>query len=278
MGDFIRVMKTRFNADYKIINGVFIFERVDYWRTRGNFTMEETANNTDYGEMNVEYNADELVKNLQLTYKYDTLDQNTLDNFKSAGVTVVTEINPPLTDKSQDMTKGLTTIELPFSYGIRKTGLDRIENTLKVLGGLVDTITFGRTSFKQQIQNRVGSMNMTSELVAVPKELYLTSQGKMQPNQTSMVSGRTLWDKYYYASSFAEYNGINNQFKRKLGLTIPFCYKDFLALTDNNWFTTKQGKQAMVEKIEWNPNQDYAVIDIRVNEEYAKNLNVKIIG
>ena len=100
-GDFIRQMIQTFNADYKIENGVFVFERRDYWKSKSSYILPDVETNQSSRVSELSYNTSEFVKNYFLSFQTDIQDQNTLENFKGNNYQIIS--NPIDTINKQNV-------------------------------------------------------------------------------------------------------------------------------------------------------------------------------
>lgn len=277
-GDLIRVWSRALNADYRIINGVFHFEREDYWDSVGNFTVPDFF--TDQKELKdrFTFNVDEMVANYNINWAYDTQDQNTLDN--QVGRVFQAIIEPNVVN-NQDLVslKGLEEVAIPCSLGLRKNNLNAVEEALKGLAEFVDGLTgfFGSgTSFASDIENRKGALLTSSHFFTIPKVVAMKGS-KLAKNQRQILGARTLWEELHFINSFVEINGKHNQYYRYKNVKVPFCMGDFVELLENNNCKTINGEEAMIESLKWRVWEDYARIDYRVKKKYTNNLTIKYI-
>ncbi len=277
-GDLIRVWKEVFNADFRIKNGEFRFERRDYWENSGVYVIGDFF--TDQKRLLDQYkpNVDEIISNYNINYAYDTQDQNTLDQQQGRVFQAIT--TPKVINNANLVNiKHLQEIGIRCSLGLRKNELTIIEEVLKELAKFIDGITgaFGNgTNFAADIEARKGSLLLSSHFITVPK-LVAMAGGKLANNQREIVSATTLWNELHYINSFAEVNGEHNQYMRYEKVKVPFCTENFIALLDNNNCQTEDGKPAIIEKLKWKSWENTAVIDYRVKQKYTDNLKIEYI-
>jgi hypothetical protein len=170
--------------------------------------------------------------------------------------------------------KGLDEVRLNTSLGVDKQELTEVEKVLKVIAKLIDKVTGilgSGTSFASQIDNRKGSLLLSSHYISTPR-LVTMSGSKLRKNQRELIGAKALWDEFHYLNSFFEIDGYHNQWLTYNDKPIPFCLKDLLTLIDNNYAYTADGKSAKIEKVSWNIRSEQATISYRVNELYTKNL------
>ena len=277
-GDFIRTMKEKYNADYRITNNIFYFERRDQFEIPSSYQIGNFFNEQDRLLDVDKFNTDEMVSNYNILWQFDVQDQNTLDDQEGRVFQAITTPNN-IQEEDLVLMKGLAQISLPFTLGKTKTELTDVERLAKTLGSIVDGVTgiFGNgTNFASQIQNRVGSLLLSSHFLTFGKNVKM-SGSKLSPNQRTLLSARSIWEKYHFINSFAEVNGVHNQWKRYLQQRVPMSIEEFEILLENNFTTDSEGRDVMIENVIYNPHQTTAVIDYRIREKYTNNLKIQII-
>lgn len=277
-GDLIRVMKERHNADYRIQDGIFYFERRDSFDTPSIYQMPDYFEDQDRLLDKFKYNTSEMVSNYNITYEYDTQDQNTLDDQSGrlfqAITTPVVKDNPKLV-----VIKNLAQISVPFSLGKEKKSLTDVEKTLRSLGQVVDTITGifgGGTNFSGKIEDRIGSLLLSSHFLTFGKVVVMQG-GRLAPNQRELLNALNLWNDYHYINSFATYKGVHNQYVLREEVPVPMSIEDFDLLLTNNKATNSKGDEYRIDKVVYRPYKGTAKIDYGVKKIYTNNLKVEIV-
>lgn len=277
-GDCIRVFKKMFNAEYKIVNGVFIFERADYWQQNSGVVLPEIFNDQERLLERFNPNTQEFVSNYNIHWAFDTQDQNTLDDTTGLTFQAVTKPNTVINQKLVNM-KGLTEISIPFALGKRKDNYTALESFGKTVFQFVDNLTGvfgGGTNFASKIENRIGAMLLSSHFLSVGK-IVKTTGTKLVTNQRDVLGASKFWYDYHYINSFAEVQGVHNQWLRHLAMRMPITEDQLEAILNNNYLTSSDGKRAMIEKLIWQPYKGTAIIDYRINEKYTNNLKVDYV-
>lgn len=277
-GDLIREMKKMFNADFRIINGVFHFERQDNFDIISSYVIPSFFNDQERLLDKNSFNTGEIVANYNIHWQYDIQDQNTLDDQTGR---VFQAITKPISFNDQKLVniKGLAEIDMPFSIGKTKNGLTRVEEVAKDLGRFVDNLTGifgGGTNFASQITNRIGSLLLSSHFLTYGKVVKM-SGNKLATDQRSELSATQLWDKYHFINSFAEVNGVHNQFYRFKELPVPMSLEEFTHLLENNKVSDQSGNECIIEKMEYFPQRGRALLDYRVRKKYTNNLRVDYV-
>lgn len=277
-GDYIRTMKEMFNADYRITNNTFIFERKDQFEFPSSYQVPGFFNNQERLLNEVKFNTDEMISNYNIYWSLDIQDQNTLENSNGRVFQAVTS---PVSSINDDLVgiKNLAEIALPFSLGVEKRGLTTVEEIAKVLGGIVDGITGifgGGTNFKGQIESRIGSLLLSSHFTTSGKVVKM-SGSKLANDQRTELDARVLWDRFHYINSFAEYQGNHNQWWRYEGKSVPMTFEEFEILLYNNKSTDSEGNEYLIENIVYIPERSVATIDYRIKRKYTNNLKIEFL-
>lgn len=277
-GDLIRTLKEMFNADYRIVNGRFYFERRDNFDIPSTYVIPAYFNDQARLLDRNGFNTDEMIANYNIHWQYDVQDQNTLDDQTGRVFQVIT--SPIITnDPSLVNIKNLAEISIPFSIGKTKNSLTQVEEIAKDLGRFVDNLTGifgGGTNFASQITNRLGSLLMTSHFLTVGKVVKM-SGNKLASDQRGDLTVQKIWDNYHYINSFAEINGVHNQYWRYKELRVPMSLEEFDMLLENNVCTDLDGNECEIEKMEYQPQKGLALIDYRVKKKYTNNLQVRYV-
>ena len=278
-GDFIRTMLTMFNADYKIENNTFVFERRDYWNNLSTYILPDVETNQSARLSELQYNTNEFVKNYFISFQTDVQDQNTLDNFAGTNYQV---INEPITVTNNQMTsgKGLAQIRPPFARATRKESLTIYEKSLLEIAKLTDKLAKvinQRPNLAGLITNRVGMMSQSSDTTTVDKFIFIENQ-QMSATQ---ISAELLWNRFHFIESFAEITGADgkvyhNQQIIRSAEKIPFCLTDWKELLNNNKFTTTTGQTGEIISIDWDFQIGLANIQYKIKQLYTKNLKLVI--
>lgn len=277
-GDLIREMKKKFNADYRIKDNIFYFERKDAFEFPSSYQMPNYFNEQDRVLDQYKWNTNEMVSNYNISWSLDIQDQNTLEDqvgrVFQAVTSPVTVINPEFVT-----IKNLEEIALPFSLGKEKRSLTAVEEVARVLGAIVDGITGifgGGTNFQSQIEQRIGSLLLSSHFLTVGK-VVLMSGSKLANDQRVHLDAKKLWDNYHFINSHAEYQGHHNQWWRFENQPVHMTADQFFTLLDNNRATDRFGNDYLIEKVIYKPENDTAVISFRVKKKYTNNLKIEFI-
>lgn len=277
-GDLIRTMKEMFNADYRIKNNIFYFQRKDKFEFPSSYQLPAFFNNQERLLQSFQLNTEEMVSNYNIYWSLDIQDQNTLDVVDGR---VFQAITTPVTKINEDFVtiKNITEIAIPFSIGLEKRSLTTVEEIAKDLGSLVDSITGifgGGTNFESKIEQRIGTLLLSSHFLTNGKVVKMAGS-KLANDQREILDSKKLWDNYHFINSFAEYQGEHNQWFRYFEQPVPMTIQEFAVLLENNKATDNEGNEYLIEKVVYNPYKTTALIDYRVKKKYTNNLKVEIL-
>lgn len=138
-------------------------------------------------------------------------------------------------------------------------------------------------NFGEIVNDRIGVLMLEFDNYNVPKIFLLVENSnprlsKIKTDNRDLVNARYLWENYHITNSFAPYDGNpnGNQWIRYKLTNVPFCFDDFDKVKNNNTIFDEQGREAKVEKLEWNVWSQTANIEYRVNKKYTSNLKVTL--
>lgn len=151
-----------------------------------------------------------------------------------------------------------------------------IDNNLE--GPDVDPIQ--PVDFGSILNDRIGMLMLENDSVLVPKAL-LVERGsndranKIYASHKTYLSAKYLWENYHYINSFVPSASMPNanQWKIKT-INCRFSLNDFLLVKNNNRIFDSNGNKCLIDKLKWNPYNQYAEITYRSNELYTSNLNI----
>lgn len=276
-GEFIETMKLVFNADYRIRNGIFKFERWDWWAATSTYVVPSNWTNQDRMLNEFTDNADDFVGGYTIGFNFDTKDQNTFDNYNGTVYDVITQNVTELVGYSNG--GGATFIDLPIARATRKDSLTNFEKALKILLQIVDTVTnvvtLGNgTNFVADMNNRVGNLHLSDHFTSLPKLIIMNADfSKLAATQ---ISAKLLWDNFHYINSFKTINGKHNQWEIYT-VAGKFCENAFVTLLNNNFAKNDKGEVVKVLNFAWTIEEDQATITFAVNRLYNNNLRQTFI-
>jgi len=265
--DIFVLLRDMFRSKYLIKGNTIYLESLDnklFWEENSNYIMPNIE------VLNKAYNTKELFANYIISFDTDDLDTNTVNNFTGTNYQVITEtIQSP--NRQNTAVMGLNEINLGVSRATRKTELTAIEKVLKSVFSLIDALSRifrGRRSFASKIENRIGMMNLSQNNISKPK-VYIADGVKISTTNDALLTAKTLYLNYHKDSSFVV---GENQWELYRGVTIPFGFSDFIKCKEYGYFRTESGEEGRFDRISYNFNNDYAIVDYRIRKKYTNNL------
>lgn len=277
-GGLIRELKKMLNADFKIRDGVFYFERVDDFEVTNPYVIPSTFIDQDKIQNVYSINTGEIWSNYNISWSTDVQDQNTLDNIEGLSFQAQTVPNRT-SDPRLTNIQGAEIIALPFSLAVRKNELTAIEKAVKDLVSLLDFVTgqLGQPqSLGSRINNRIGAMHQSSHFTSIGKVIVMAGRN-LQEGQRKITGATALWDNYHYVNTFASYQEEHSQYYLYQGQEVPFCFEDYKKIKTSNRVVTEEGKKAEIESLTWDVVGNTATINYRVKEIYDNNLKTIIL-
>ena len=264
-----------FNAVVQVVDGNIQFrsENSDYWLRTANYTKPDILI-TDEGD-----NAGDLKSSKIIAFTTDLADEYTVTEFTGTNFQVITDIKTPTIDNpSGKFINGLEEINIPVALGNRKDELTPLEDVLKSLAKLADSVinTFGGDSkLAKKIQDRIGNLKVSSNNHRVPKLLWIEN-GSIPKDHRAKLSARVSYEKYHVYNSFVEENGGGQKLVYDNQL-IGFGYNDFLKLVRNSYFYDIQGRLCKATDLSWTPATDKAQLSYTIATQYTDNLKETLL-
>jgi hypothetical protein len=273
LSEMINALNTTFNAEWTIKNGFFEHHPASnsWWLQQSSYILPDVLQET------VLYNANELVSDRLISFRYDIKDSNTIENFK--GTTYEIQTRPITTSADKNiLMRGFEKVEIPYALGNRKEKLNNFETFVKQLFVIIDNIINvfgGNGNNASKIQGRIGMLKLENDQVNIAKLMRLQTFGsnkdKMFPNDRATFSAKYLHDLYHFEKSFLLDN-YSNQYYLYKNVKVPFGFSDFNQLVQNSYFSNSNGELCKLQQIQWNVSKDFALIDYRVKKPYTTNL------
>lgn len=273
VGEMFTLVNQLFHAKTTIrkVNGVdtVFVEAVKndaFWIPTSGYTLPDVLDEQK------SYNTDELKANRLLSFQLDLNDFWTLGNYRGNSYEITTDAVTSNNIKLKTL-KGIEETRFPVALPTRKSGLTEIENTIRVVAQVADSVinTFGgNSSLANYITSRVGMMKVSSDMIQVPKAIKYVG-GTLPANYRDIWSAKYLEDNYHFRKSFVRNNYIGQKrvFKER---EIPFSFTGFLSLLNYGSCPTSSGSVAEIDSIKWTVSSDKATADYKVRQIYTKNL------
>ena len=266
LGQFIDAMETMFNARCRVINGVVRLERWDYWSALASAQLSPALNLQGTRDEEYTFNTDAVWKRYYIKYALDYNDVHSIDDkmYDHHDVELSTE---PLGATNLDLVtiKGLQQVDIPFSLGARKSKLSFIESLAEMNLSFIDSLTGvfgGGTNFASTIGDRKDCLKISQQYFSITKALY-GPNGKQSTNFLSVVSAKSLWQRYHYINAI-EVNG----WLVKQNARIRISSQDFVTLLENN-FAEIDGEVSEILSVKYIDEKAFAEVTYRTKNNYA---------
>jgi len=292
-GDLLRICKVLFNAKIVVFDNVIQLERVDTNTSVENYRMpkvEQRRNKT---------NASNLINTLNLGFRPDQSETNTIDNWKGT-VTDISTFPATITKGREDMQlakdgDGLTTKRVDFSRGTQKIGftgpeqffIDILKPIEKARAALTKAIKplkklrgkVPKASLTELLKNRIGMVLLSDDSFTIGKIIGFVVnvnpiQNKVSDQNIIKIDSEFMYLNFYKVNSMvpsAEFPNANHQIR--YSARVPFCKEDFDKLLRNSIFIDALGQVATLETAKWKLYQTWADISWRVNKLFSPNFN-----
>ena len=247
------------------------------------------------------FNSDEMVSNTSIRFSTDLSEANTIDQFKGTFTDIIVE---PLGVDNLDMVllSGERRISLGVAQAKRKetlTGPEQfLSNIVIAIAPLMNTLLkIAPPNVKRRVpvggfanlfENRKGMMLLSNDFFQVPKVVSMDIRdnavdNKIKDANLTRLTSNGLYDESYFVDSFVPSAKLPepNQWRKYNIEDITFCFKDFKDvrndLINNNLIFDADGNLAKIISLEWNPEDETAVIEYWLRQIYTTNLKEKII-
>ena len=307
-GDFIRTLKTKFNAKLLIDKGVVYFEKNDFTLSSPIYQLPDILDS----RYQYSLNKDDFHSNYIVSFAIDSNDKNTISEYKGTAIQVIQ--NAIFTNNiKMNLAKGLYEQRISFALGKRKTSLNAMETLLDaffkttgallegliavingaiyavnalidILNDILDVLEFfgidlnfempnipyvELKGFSNLIENRVGMLVLDNDYIEVPKNILIDSDGKLMNGNETYLSAEYLYDNFHYFQTFV---GGQNQYLLKSFDKINFTFNDFQKVLNNNRIFAANGDEAILLSLKYNPIEETATGTFKVKTIYLTNL------
>lgn len=314
-GELLRAVKTMLRAKVIIKNGVLMLEKENYKSTNKLFKIPNLRN--DYWQLNTDEMKSNYLLSFQTDLNdKNTIDRYKGTNYQVIQRPIITANPKYLLLKHLERVdipfalaknkKSLTVPETIFNVvcdivtpiiqtienvvngainAINKV-IQIIENIIKILKNLGIKIKIkGLKKIKnvsydkpEKVEQRIDMMLIENDFIDVHKIcIYDPANEKLNPLNESLLTAKYLWDNYHYTTSFAEVNGMHNQYYKYDYKNVPFTFENFKQVKDDNIIVSADGEEARLDTCKWRPLQQNADIKFRINRKYTNNLTITTI-
>lgn len=309
--DFIIKQKEKFNGKILFNNNVMMFERVDYSTAVPTYQLPNIINDK------FTLNTNDFKSNFVISYETDVRESNTITNYLGTSyqaiLKVTTLANPTL---NYGLAKGLTQINNSYALGKRKNELTNIEEIVKDLLNILDTLIAGAAFLVNNLVSVInGVMNALENFIqfianvgdvfgfefdvpdfaTIPKfdpidlsNIIENRVGMLLLENDSFMVDKVLWLDSEYKLMTTQPTAKNDyhlyyeidhftQYKNKDWNQIPFTMNDFNEVKNNPRALTPDGNLAKLVSVKFNVWNKIADISTKEHYIYTHNLNKTFI-
>ena len=120
-------------------------------------------------------------------------------------------------------------------------------------------------------KNRIGLIEMESDMVAVPKIFLMDRNGRLPENNAEIISAKYIYENFHYLRNFAE---GQNQWLIKEFENVPINFEGINSLRETNLFNLADGTEAEMLTLRFNPRSETMNGTYRYRKQYLTNLNL----
>lgn len=258
------------------------FINTNFWSKTSSYVMPSTLieRTPFYENGGKSFNINEISQYRLISFDTDSRDVWTLRD-RDGYISEVHTIQITTTENRAVGVRGTEDILIPYALGSRKDSLNKLEEAIKNLLEIVDSLINalgGNSTLAGAITGRKGRLKLENHEVQTAKIIYLNSSGKLPSNHRDLWSSRLLETKYHSKKSFVQ-NNFGGQYELYRDVKIPLEYRDAVKIINNSYFTIEQtGEFGKFDKLEWFPAQGFGVADFRIQKPWTYNLTEKIVS
>ena len=274
--EFVQYLLNYFYASLSVEDGSLRFDwkGSDYYEKQASVELFDSLNKT------FSYNTEDAVRSRLIQFQTDITDDYTIDNFRGTNYEVLTKPKTVVNEKYVTL-YGAENIDLPLSLGNRNNKLNALEEGVKGLLNVFDTIVnalggaFGvNVNFSSVVTSKIGLLNVSENNHSIPKVIYLEN-GRLPSNHREKFSAKDSY-RYHSYKSFVT-NGDEAQKKKFTNVEIPFGLESFAKLINNSYLYNSDGKRSKATRLTWEFLKDRAEVDYYERERYTNNLEETFI-
>jgi hypothetical protein len=264
LGSLLTALENWFNARTTVRNGIVHLERRDYFQDLATQQLLPALKIQDKRSNEYRYNTEEIWKRYYIHYQVDFSDLFTVDFYDPTDAEYSTE---PVLVGNQDLVsiRGLNEVNIPFALGVRKGGLNWLENFAKDFFEVADEIINalgGNGNYASQIEGRVGVMQVSQQFYSTTKALYIVGTKQPETYVDIMAAGK-IYQNYHAINQIAV-----NDYKIFSDVPVRLSGTEFVNLLDNN-FAVIDGVACEVLNIKFKDEQSSALITYKQPFDWA---------
>jgi len=150
---------------------------------------------------------------------------------------------------------------------------------IKINFSIPSVPTISNPNIGTVISNRIGMLRIEKDMFNVNKICVLTvasnhKNTKIHASNDTYFSAKYLYENYHFINSFVQSSEKPNanQYYLKTFTKVPFSFKDYEKIKENNRIFTTDGDEALIDTLKWNVWNQQAEMRVRVNKLYTNNL------
>lgn len=264
LGSLIAFVEKMYNAKTRVTNGIVQIERRDYWAgiTQNQFIPALNIQ----GERRNSYilNTDDSWKRTYISFEVDPSDTHTMDFFDPTDAEYSTEVSN-IANNDLILLKGLNSINGNFAFGVRKNGLNWLENFAKEFFEVVDEVIEafgGNGNLASQITSRIGVLQISQQFYSKTKLMW-TIGGKQPENYTSYIGASAIYNNYHVINEIQ-----NNDYKVFEDVPVRMTNDEFTSILNNN-FAIFDGKVCEILTMKYLEDKRLATVSYKEPFDYA---------
>lgn len=272
LGALIESIETIFNAETVVFDGVVKIEKRSTFFGSPIATIPSVLNDQANREDKWSFNDEDVWKRKVLQWQIDYQDLHTCDTHYQTISEYSTE---PITIVNQDLIDiaGSQMIDFPYSWGVRKNKLTRVENAVKKLFALVDglvNIFSSNPNYAGNVTNRIGCLMISQEQFSITKLLYLGNDGKQPQNYMGYFYTENIYNTYH-----KDWEIKTNAKRVVTSMPCEMTDVKFQQFAQNKYVVLEDTNET-VELLSclWEDRQAEATIDYMVFDNWASNTQV----
>jgi len=274
-----------FYADLFVHDGVVqmeSFSNTGFWDKTSNYVLSTPLieDTPFYQNGSESVNINELNQFRLIEFKVDDRDIWTRRNFTGT-ISEVHTTQITTTENRAVGVKGVEEVKMPFALGNRKDSLTDLEEAIKSLLKLVDSLLNalgGSSQLSEVIENRKGKLKIENHEIATPKLIYVNPNLSLPSNHRDLWSALVLEMKYHGQKSFVR-NNFGGQYTLYENVKIPLSFREAVEAFKSRFFSLDDGRRALFDgNPVWLPELGYGIISIRVQEPWTNNLKETFVA
>lgn len=259
---------TTYNLRIFVYNGIVKIEKRSTFIQNASVVIKPTFSDQSKRQRTWDYNDSEVFGQKYLHYAVDYTDMHSPDKAQGSQAeyisTPINVLNPDLVNLP-----GLRDHLIPFAWGGRKNSLNRIEQFVSGLFGLVDSLVNffgGNGNLQAGVLDRIGVLVIEQQFFEQTKRLWLDANGKQPYNYQTKLSIDNIYLDYHTDLD------VQNNCVRYVPMRIPFTMQKFNSLLQNNFVILDSGEVVELMSVGYKDRKYSADVILAIPDESAFNV------